>query len=135
MTRSTLEFTREAVDHGDSKIVVYTLSGSLCGIPPSYELQEEIRQQIADGNNRIVIDLAQVERIDSCGIGILASVMWSASQAGGKMVLAPVPPYVEKLLGIVMLLDRIDHADSEGARSRCSRRFDFRLVHLTGAGI
>ena len=52
------------------------------------------------------------DTLDSAGIGILASVMWSASQAGGGMVLASLPATVEKLLGIVMLLDRIDHADS-----------------------
>ncbi len=115
MTRKELEFkciTPEAAGDG---IVVYTLSGSLCGTPPSYELQEQIRKQIAGGVNKIVIDLARVDKVDSCGIGILASVMWSASQAGGRMVLASVPPYVEKLLGIVMLLDRIDHADSREA--------------------
>jgi len=112
MTKSALEFTSETADGTEHAIAVYALSGSLCGTAPSYELLEEIRRQIAGGTNRIVIDLARAEKIDSCGIGILAAVMWSASQAGGKMVLASVPPYVEKLLGIVMLLDRIDHADS-----------------------
>ncbi len=112
MTRSALEFTRETPDGTGGTIAVYAVSGSLCGTTTSYELLEEIRGQIAGGTNRIVIDLARAEKIDSCGIGILAAVMWSASQAGGKMVLATVPPYVEKLLGIVMLLDRIDHAES-----------------------
>ena len=112
MTKHALEFTREPVAGGDGSIAVYSLSGSLCGSTPSYELLEEIRGEIAGGTNRIVLDLARAEKIDSCGIGILASVMWSASQAGGKMVLASVPPYVEKLLGIVMLLDRIEHAES-----------------------
>jgi len=115
MTKSALEFTSETADGTKHAIAVYTLSGSLCGSSPSYDLLEEIRHQIAGGTNRIVLDLARAEKIDSCGIGILAAVMWSASQAGGKMVLASVPPYVEKLLGIVMLLDRIDHADSREA--------------------
>lgn len=113
MTRSKFEFTREILD--EAGIVIYAPSGPLCGTSPSYELLEEIRGQIAGGTNKIVIDLARVEKIDSCGIGILASVMWSASEAGGKMVLASVPPYVERLLGIVMLLDRIDHADDRAA--------------------
>ena len=90
MTSTRLEFTKETFD--DLGIVLYAPTGSLCGTAPSYELLEEIRSQIASGNTKIVIDLERVDRIDSCGIGILASVMWSASQAGGKMVVASVPP-------------------------------------------
>ena len=65
--------------------------------------------KVGVGTKKIVLDLGGVERIDSCGIGILASLMWSASQAGGGMVLASVPKQVEKLLGIVILLDHHDH--------------------------
>jgi anti-anti-sigma factor len=84
-------------------------------IEPAYEFQDEVRRKVAGGSRKIVIDLAGVERIDSCGIGILASRMWSASQVNGGMVLAAVPRQVEKLLQIVMLLDHIDHAVSREA--------------------
>ena len=110
MTRSALEFTRETPEGTGGTIAVYAVSGSLCGTTTSYELLEEIRGQIAGGTNRIVIDLARAEKIDSCGIGILAAVMWSASQAGAGMVLASLSPKVEKVLSIAMLLDHIDHA-------------------------
>jgi len=64
-----------------------------------------------------------VERVDSCGIGILASLMWSASQAGSRMVLAAIPSHVEKLLQIVTLLDHVDHAASrEAAMALLQRR-------------
>ena len=49
MTKRELEFTGETEERGESTIVVYTLSGSLCGTSPSYELQEKIRRQIAAG--------------------------------------------------------------------------------------
>jgi len=83
---------------------------TVCPAPPG--LTDAVRSRIAEGTRKVIIDLADTEKIDSCGIGILASVMWSASQAGGGMVLVSVPEQVEKLLGMVMLLDRIDHADS-----------------------
>ncbi len=93
-------------------MAVYALSGNLYGSSQAYGFQDDVRQKIAGGTKKIVIDLADAEKIDSCGIGILASVMWSASEAGGGMVLVSVPEQVEKLLSMVMLIDRIDRADS-----------------------
>jgi len=115
MTKRTLQYSSESPAGSGRGLIVYALKGHLCGTPPSYEFQDEVREKIGAGTRKIVIDLGGVERIDSCGIGILASLMWSASQAGGGMVLASVPKHVEKLLGIVMLLDHIDHADDRAA--------------------
>jgi anti-anti-sigma factor len=120
--KRTLEYRREVPDAFDSGLMVYELTGHLCGHAPAYGFQDEVREKIAGGTSRIVIDLAGVEKIDSCGIGILASLMWSASQAGGGLVRASVPKQVEKLLGIVMLLDHIDHADDRAAAVAMLRR-------------
>ncbi len=109
MVKNTLEAQSESID--DSTCVI-TLSGNLFGTSRGYELQNEVREKISGGSTRIVLDLAAVDRIDSSGIGILMTMMWSASQAGGRFVLASIPPRVEKVLGIVMLLDHIDHAGS-----------------------
>jgi len=112
MVRKRLEFVSSDAEGTAHDILVYTLSGNLYGNPKSYELQEDVRAAIAAGSNRIVVDLAEVDKIDSAGVGILASLMWSASQAGGGLVMVAVPPKVEKILGIAMLLDRIDHAET-----------------------
>jgi anti-anti-sigma factor len=115
MIRKKLEYSRETPGGGDGELVVFTLAGPLTGSEPAYGFQDEVRQKITGGCRKIVIDLAGVERIDSCGIGILASLMWSASQAEAGMVFAAIPPQIEKLLQIVMLLDHIDHAPSREA--------------------
>jgi anti-anti-sigma factor len=115
MTRRKLEYSRETPVTADRELVVFTLAGSLSGAEPAYGFQDEVRQLIAGGVKKIVIDLAGVDRIDSCGIGILASLMWSASQANVGMVFAAIPRQIEKLLQIVMLLDHIDHAPSREA--------------------
>ena len=115
MIRKKLEYSRETPGAADRELVVFTLAGSLSGAEPAYGFQDDVRQLIAGGVKKIVIDLAGVDRIDSCGIGILASLMWSASQAEAGMVFAGIPHHVEKLLQIVMLLDHIDHAPSREA--------------------
>lgn len=103
----------------DDRTWVYTLSGDLYSNNQGYEFQEEVRGKISGGARGIVIDLAGVNRIDSSGVGILVAVMWSASNAGGRLVLAALSPKVRDVLSIAMLLDHIDHADTkEGALAK-----------------
>jgi anti-sigma B factor antagonist len=99
----------------DDQTWVFSLKGSLFGSTDAYAFQQQVRDRIGEGASKVVIDLSGVDKIDSSGIGILVAVMWSASRAGGGMVLASIPPKVEKILEIAMLLDHIDHADSVDA--------------------
>jgi len=99
----------------DDKTRIYALSGALFASDDAYAFQQQVRDEIAAGARKIVIDLSAVEKIDSSGIGILVALMWSASRAGGGLVLAAIPPRVEKILEIAKLLDHIDHAESEAA--------------------
>jgi anti-sigma B factor antagonist len=122
MTKSSLTFSSETPAGGDGGLVVFALAGPLNGLEAAYEFQDAVRRTIAGGCRKIVLDLAEVGRVDSCGIGILASLMWSASQAGAGMVLATIPPQVEKLLQIVTLLDHVDHAPSREAAIALLRR-------------
>ena len=123
MTKKSFEFSSETPAGGDGGLAVFTLAGPLNGLEAAYDFQDEVRRKIAGGCRKIVLDLAEVGRVDSCGIGILASLMWSASQAGSRMVLAAIPSHVEKLLQIVTLLDHVDHAPSrEAAMALLQRR-------------
>ena len=96
-------------DTVDERTCTYVLSGNLHGGPDAYAFQDEVRKKIA-ANQRVILDLSDVQRIDSSGIGILVALMWSASQSGGRMVLAALPEHVKKILEIAMLLDHIDNA-------------------------
>lgn len=109
MSHRKLEFRGE---RRDDTTWIYKVSGDLYGTRGGYGLQQEIREKIAGGAKGIVLDLADVENIDSSGIGILVSMMWSASRAGGKFVLVAISGRVRDILGIVLLLDHIDHAET-----------------------
>ena len=91
---------------------VYALSGNLFGSPEGYAFQEAVRDSVAGGARKVVVDLSSVERIDSSGIGILVTIMWSASNSGGGLILAALPKRVEQVLSIAMLLEHIGHADT-----------------------
>ena len=91
---------------------VARLSGNLFGSPTGYAFQDEMRRRIADGARAVVIDVANVQPIDSSGVGILVALMWSASSAGTPLVLTALPQRIEKVLSMAMLLDHVDHAAS-----------------------
>lgn len=100
--------------HGDHTHV-YRLSGSLHGSTESYAFQDEVRGRIAAGAAGIVLDLSAVERIDSSGIGILVALMFSAHKAGARFILSAVGERVRKALGLALLLDHIEQAESVDA--------------------
>jgi anti-sigma B factor antagonist len=108
MTKKELVFAAQEL--GAAR--VYRLSGWLYGTTGGYAFQEEIRQAVADGGRRFVVDLSGVQRIDSCGIGILAASIFSAQRAGGGIVLASLPEQVRRVLGVTMFLDHVAHADT-----------------------
>ncbi len=107
--KSQLEVRSET--RGD-QVRVYTLSGNLFGSTGGYAFQDEVRQVASSGIRGIVIDFATVQRIDSAGVGIVVAMMWSASQAGGRLLLAALPERIREVLSIAMLLDHIDHTDT-----------------------
>jgi anti-anti-sigma factor len=107
--RRKLEFEAEK---RDDLIWIYTLSGDLFGSAEGYAFQDEVRERVAAGARKVLVDLSAVHRIDSSGVGILVTIMWSTSQAGGGLVMAALPKRVEQVLSIAMLLERIDHAET-----------------------
>ena len=76
MTRQKL--TIEAKEQ--EQTAIYELGGDLYGDTEGYAFQEEVRKKIASGTRRLIVDLSSVHRIDSCGIGILASISISAQK-------------------------------------------------------
>lgn len=89
---------------------VYTLAGDLYGSTGGYAFQDQVRDAVAAGTRKIALDLSHVERVDSAGIGILITVVFSASRAGGGLVVASLSRHVENALGIAMILDHVDRA-------------------------
>jgi len=105
--RNRLRVTSERTGSG---VHVHRLAGDLFGDSEGYSFQEQACGEIDGGATKIVLDLAGVIRLDSAGIGVLASIANAMREAGGKLVLAALPDRVEKTLGIVMFLDVVERS-------------------------
>jgi anti-sigma B factor antagonist len=67
-------------------------------------LRDAVKLAIADGQKRIVLNLREVNYIDSGGLGTLVALHTSAHNAGGAIKLASLTDRVGDLLQLTKLL-------------------------------
>jgi anti-sigma B factor antagonist len=82
----------------ESGTLVFALSGDVKGWGGSHDFVEEARQRIARGAKRIIIDLGGVERMDSSGVGVLASIITSAENTGATLHFVEIPERIDRIL-------------------------------------
>ena len=90
-------------------IIIYELSGMLTGRAESYEFLEDARARISDGKRKIVVDLAQIDKVNSSGIGVLAAVISSAQNAEASLQFANISDKIWKIMTIVGLTRVVDN--------------------------
>lgn len=73
----------------------------------------EFVKDVLKGNNQVVINLAQVNYIDSGGLGTLVGLYTSARASGGMIKLANLTNRVGELLQVTKLLTVFEVYDNE----------------------
>jgi anti-anti-sigma factor len=92
----------ERTETGDDE-VHYKLAGGLSYGAAGAGFVEAIKTDLEAGRRAFVLDLGGLERMDSGGIGLLASAYMSVHNAKGTMALEAVPERWRKLLKAVGL--------------------------------
>ncbi|HEX8818211.1 MAG TPA: STAS domain-containing protein [Terriglobales bacterium] len=95
----------------DGVVVIDSHGRIVFGEESSY-LRETVKKLLAE-NNRIVLNLAGTNYIDSGGLGMLVGLYTSARTAGGAIKLANLTQRVGDLLQITKLLTVFETFDSE----------------------
>jgi anti-sigma B factor antagonist len=79
------------------------------------DLRESVKGLLANGVKKIVINLANVDFIDSSGLGALVGLYSTANSSGAKVKLAAITKRFHELLMITKLLTVFDVYDDEAA--------------------
>lgn len=87
-------------------VIVITLDGEMVGGPDATILTEKLHDLIDDGKNRIVVDMAKVDWMNSSGLGILIGGLTTVRNSGGELKLLHLPKKIQELLQITKL-DRV----------------------------
>ncbi|MHC5934068.1 STAS domain-containing protein [Nostoc sp.] len=86
-------------------VTVLELSGILDGIRGN-ELRREVSNLVANGTNILLLDMKEVNFIDSSGLGALVSAMQIVRTANGKLCVCSISDQVKMLFELTKM-DRI----------------------------
>ena len=96
-------------------VTILDLSGRITLGEGSVVLRDTVRDILGKGNKRILLNLGEVNYIDSSGIGELVSAFTTVRNQGGELKLLNLTKRVRALLQITKLLTVFDITDDEAS--------------------
>lgn len=96
-------------------VTLLTLDGRLVYQDGDVLLRARVNALMAEGRLKIVLNLRDVNFIDSCGVGELVSRLVSVRQKGGDVRLLHLSPRSHRVMQISQLLGIFHTFDSEAA--------------------
>ncbi len=96
-------------------VTVLDLSGRITLGEGSVRLRDAIRDLIGKGQKRILLDLGEVNYIDSSGLGELVSAFTTAKNQGANLKLLKLTKKVHDLLQLTKLYTVFDIYDDEAS--------------------
>jgi anti-sigma B factor antagonist len=96
-------------------VTIVDLSGRITLGEGSVILRDTVRDLVGKGNKKILLNLGEVNYIDSSGIGELVSAFTSVRNQGGELKLLNLTKKVHDLLQITKLYTVFDVKDDETA--------------------
>ena len=84
-------------------IVIISLQGNMIGGPGATLLSEKLREHLKTDCKNFVLNMSQIEWMNSSGLGILMGGLTTVRQNGGHLKLAHVTDKIQELLRITKL--------------------------------
>lgn len=105
--------TLKSRETGD--VLILDASGKLTLGEASSAVRDAVRKALADGKRKLILNLADVNYVDSAGIGELVSAFTSVTNQGGEMRLLKVSNKIKDVLQITKLYTVFQVYDDEQA--------------------
>jgi anti-anti-sigma factor len=90
---------------------VIVVSGEL-DLASAPTLEEELDRAAANGADLVIVDLRELEFIDSTGLGLLIKANRQAEEAGRRFAIVRGQSQVQRLLGVTGIEQRLTLVDS-----------------------
>ncbi len=95
-----------------SGVVILSLAGKIMGGPEATEINDKFNQLLDEKKLKIVIDLDQVEWMNSSGLGILIQATTLLKNNQGRLKLVNISERIQNLLKITKLSGIFETSDS-----------------------
>ena len=99
----------------DNGVSVIDISGRLTLGEGATKLRDDIRELVAEGKKRILLNLAGLTYMDSSGMGLLVGAYATVSREGGHLKLANLNSRIKDLLLITKLYAVFEIYEDEAA--------------------
>lgn len=97
------------------QVKVIKLRGRLSLGDPVDRLRSTIEDLVSTGQNRLVLDIAELSTMDSSGIGLLTRCLTTIKHQGGSLKLATPSKFVVQTLKLVGLINLFEIFDTPQA--------------------
>lgn len=110
-------------------IEILDLRGRLTAGTESGNLSEAVTKLVSEGKNNLILNLKQLDLLDSSGLGMLVVCLAAIQQQGGVLKLANAQRHMElfvltKLTAVVELFDNERDAVNSFFPDRAIKRFE-----------
>ena len=102
----------------EGDIHIIALKGNILSDQHGQNVMEEVDRLIEAGSNRFVVDLTELQFINSSGLSFLLRILTKARRADGDVIMTNLPEQLPKLLVITKLNNVFTVADSNEAASK-----------------
>jgi anti-sigma B factor antagonist len=109
ITGTPMTITTREVSH----VTIVDIHGRITLGEETGKLRDTVRNLIAEGKKKIVLNLGQVDYIDSSGVGELVSSYTAVKNAGGELKLSGLMKKVQDILAVTKLYTVFDIKDDE----------------------
>jgi len=96
-----------------SHVIIVDLNGRITLGDETGKLRDVVRNLISDGKKKIILNLAEVDYIDSSGVGELVSSYTAVRNAGGELKLLNLTKKVQDVLYVTKLYTVFDIKEDE----------------------
>ena len=94
-------------------VSILDLSGKIVLGEGDVQLKDRIKDLLGDGQRRILLNLAEVNYIDSAGLGSLIGSYTTVKRDGGSLKLVNLTKRIQDLLAITKLITVFETFDNE----------------------
>jgi anti-sigma B factor antagonist len=97
--------------HSENQATVIAVSGEL-DLASSPALQEELDRVAASDSELLIIDLRELDFMDSTGLSVLVRAHQRAEEQGRRLAMVKGPQQVQRLLNLTGVADRLTLVDT-----------------------
>jgi anti-sigma B factor antagonist len=94
-------------------VVIVDLEGSITLGDTNRKLHDAMKQIVTEDKKEVILNLADVQRIDSSGLGEIVAGFTTLKSIGGTLKLVNLPEYVADLMMMTKLLTVFEVFDDE----------------------